>query len=236
MRAVQSMILFAKRRPWAASLIAVMAVFLLNIARFAVWPPASALARENPRTTAFMDYRKKQWNDAGRTKAVIWTWKPLAAISQNLRKAVVVAEDSTFWDHDGFDFKGMREALSRNIKRMRLAAGGSTITQQLAKNLYFSPKKSLVRKLQEALVAKRLEMALSKERILELYLNCVEWGDGIFGADAAARQYFGVSAAQLTSYQAATLAAMLPAPLSRKPGSPIVRKAAGMIQARMRIE
>lgn len=224
-------------RPRARTVIlAVLALFFLNIARYAVWPPVGGLAEANPETTAFIGYRQGEWEKKGQKKTVRQTWKPLHAISPHLAKAVVVAEDSTFWSHDGFDFTGIREALERNLARGRLAAGGSTITQQLAKNLYFSPEKSLVRKIQEALVAIRLEISLPKKRILELYLNCAEWGDGVFGAEAAARHHFGVGAASLTANQAARLAAMLPAPLRRNANSPIVRKHAATIQARMRIE
>lgn len=226
---------FSRPRPRTVVL-AILALFCLNILRYAVWPPVGNLARHNPETTAFIEYRQEEWENKGRKKTVKRAWKPLRSISPNLRKAVVVSEDSTFWSHPGFDFTGMREAMERNISRGRLAAGGSTITQQLAKNLYFSPEKSVIRKLQEALVAMRLEMNLPKERILELYLNCVEWGDGIFGAEAAARHYFGVGASQLTAYQSATLAAMLPSPLTRTPSSRYVRKQAATIQARMRIE
>lgn len=224
------------RRPLRTALAALLILFGLNIARYAVWPPMGGLAESNPETTALMEYRRNEWRANGLEKALRHAWVPLSRISPHLAKAVVVAEDSTFWDHAGFDFDGMRDALERNIAEGRLAAGGSTITQQLAKNLYFSPGKSLVRKAQEAIVTKRLEMRLSKKRILELYLNCVEWGDATFGAEAAARRHFGVSAASLTAGQAATLAAMLPAPLQRNPDSRIVRKIAATILARMRVE
>lgn len=217
-------------------IIAVLALFILNIARYAVWPPVGGLAEKNSETTALMEYRKDEWKAKGEKTTVRQVWKPLDAISPHLAKAVVVAEDSTFWSHSGFDFIGIREAMARNLARGRLAAGGSTITQQLAKNLYFSPEKSFIRKLQEALVAIRLELSLPKERILELYLNCVEWGDGIFGAEAAARHHFGVSAARLTPNQAARLAVILPSPRRMSVNSPWVRGRAGTIQARMRIE
>ncbi|MDL2210816.1 monofunctional biosynthetic peptidoglycan transglycosylase [Desulfovibrio sp. OttesenSCG-928-O18] len=226
---------YARRRPVRAALITVFVLFCLNIGRYAVWPPVARLAQDNPQTTAFIEYRKAAWKKRGQKKTVLRTWKPLRAISRHLIKAVVAAEDSTFWNHEGFDLDGMREAMERNIKRGRFAAGGSTITQQLAKNLYFSPEKSVVRKIQEAIVAKRLEWNLSKERILELYLNVAEWGDGAFGAEAAARRHFGTSASRLTARQAATLAAMLPSPIKRKPGSPQVRRYANTILARMRI-
>lgn len=235
MRLLRSMLAYARRRPARAALIAMLALFCLSVGRYAVWPPVGQLAEKDPRTTAFIEHRKAQWAKQGREKTVLWSWKPLGAISRNLLKAVVAAEDSTFWDHEGFDYRGIRDALARNIKRGRFAAGGSTITQQLAKNLYFSPEKSIVRKIQEAIVAKRLEWSLSKERIIELYLNVAEWGDGTFGAEAAARRYFGTSAARLTARQAATLAAMLPSPVKRKPSSPVVRRYANTILARMRI-
>ena len=224
------------RRRVRRAIYILLALFCLNIARYAVWPPVGGLAEKNPQTTAFIEYRKEEWRDAGQDKTIQQTWKPLRSISPSLAKAVVVAEDSRFREHGGFDLVGMKEALERNIARKRLAAGGSTITQQLAKNLYFSPEKSLVRKAQEALVALRLEHALTKERILELYLNCVEWGDGVFGAEAAARRHFGVGAGSLTPYQAACLAAMLPSPRTRTPKSAFVRRQAATIMARMRIE
>lgn len=212
------------------------ALFALNIARYAFWPPVGHLAESAPKTTAFIEYREEQWEESGQKKTVRRTWVPLASISPYLAKAVVVAEDSTFWSHNGFDLAGIRDALERNLARKKLSAGGSTITQQLAKNLFFSPEKNLVRKIQEALVTVRLELFLSKQRILELYLNCVEWGDGIFGAEEAARYHFGVSAARLTPNQAARLAAMLPSPLIRTAQSPLVARHAVRIQARMRIE
>jgi len=210
------------------------ALYALNVGRYLVWPPVGGLADTNPSTTTLMDYRKDQAEASGRTVRVRQTWKPLAGISRHLRQAVVVAEDSTFWEHEGFDWEGMRIAMDRNIAKRRLAAGGSTISQQLAKNLFFTPKKSITRKLQEAIVTWRLEHALEKDRILELYLNVVEWGPGIYGAEAAARHHFGVSAANLSRQQAAVLAAMLPAPLKRTPSSRHVRQVAGRIMARMR--
>ena len=224
------------RRRILFAVCAIPALFCLNILRYALWPPVGRLADENPHTTAFIEYRQQEWRDKGLKKEARQIWKPLRNISPNLIKAVIVAEDSRFREHHGFDFPAMKEALKRNIARQRLAAGGSTITQQLAKNLYFSPEKSIVRKLQEALVTLRLELALPKDRILELYLNCVEWGDGIFGAEAAARHHFGVSAAGLSASQAASLAVILPSPKRLKPGSPYVRKQAATIRARMRIE
>ncbi len=188
------------RRRLFLCLLAVLVLFCLNIVRYWVWPPIWPLASNNPETTAFIEYRKSEWAAGNSEKTVRRTWKPLKSISPNLIKAVVIAEDTRFWSHAGFDLTGIREAVERNLDRGRIAAGGSTITQQLAKKLYFSPEKSFVSKLQEALVAIRLERDLSKERILELYLNCVEWGDGVFGAEAAARRYYGIGAGSLTAF------------------------------------
>ena len=226
-------ILFAKRRPVLFCVLCIMLLYTANILRYLAWPPMFGLESGKPAPTAFMNYRAAQWEAQDKKVTVRWTWRDLKQISKNLRRAVVVAEDSTFWDNSGFDFEGMREAIDRNISRGRLFAGGSTITQQLAKNLYLSPEKSLARKLQEAILAWRLELNLDKDRILELYLNVVEWGEGIYGAEAAARRYFGVSASSLSASQAATLAAMLPDPLHRSPKGRVTQKIAAIILRRM---
>ena len=172
----------------------------------------SALARTNPSTTAFIESRKAEAAGKGRSFALRWTWVPLTRISPHLKKAVLAAEDASFYRHHGFDWEGLREALTRNWEKGKLQRGGSTITQQLAKNLYLSPEKSLLRKAHEALLTWRLELALPKKRILELYLNVAEWGAGVFGAEAAARHHFGKSVAELTEEEAALLAAILPSP------------------------
>lgn len=229
----EKIVLFAKRRPIIFCLLCILLLYGGNIARYLVWPPMWNLDNENPAATSFMEYRQAQWLVEDKNVKVSWTWRSLSRISPNLRQAVIVAEDSTFWEHHGFDWQGIRVAIDKNIDRGRLSAGGSTITQQLAKNLYLSPEKSFTRKLQEAILTCRLEMNLSKERILELYLNVVEWGKGVYGAEAAARRYFGVSASALTKSQAATLAAMLPDPLRRSPDSRTVRKLAAVILKRM---
>ena len=141
-----------------------------------------------------------------------YKWKPLSKISPNLQRAVVVAEDDQFFGHQGFDTEAIKKAIEINMKRGKFSRGGSTITQQLARNLYLSPRKTLWRKFREFLVALKLERELSKDRILELYLNVVEFGDGIYGAEAASRHYFNKNAANLTKYEAAFLAAILPRP------------------------
>jgi monofunctional biosynthetic peptidoglycan transglycosylase len=205
----------------------------LNIGRYAVWPPVGSLAERPPASSSFMEYRRDQWKAEGKEVKENWTWAEYSRISANLKRAVVIAEDDAFWMHHGFDWKGIREAMEKNLTRRSLDVGGSTITQQLAKNLYFSPRKSITRKLQEAMVVWRLERALSKERLLEIYLNVVEWGEGVYGAEAAARRYFKKSAANLTRHEAATLAAMLPNPLGRKPNSPVVRRLASIFERRM---
>ena len=229
----EKIVLFAKRRPIIFCLLCLLLLYGGNVARYLIWPPMWNLDNENPAVTSFMEYRQAQWLAEDKNIKVSWTWRSLSRISPNLRRAVIVAEDSTFWEHHGFDWQGIRVAIDKNIDRGRLSAGGSTINQQLAKNLYLSPEKSFTRKLQEAILTCRLEMNLSKERILELYLNVVEWGKGVYGAEAAARRYFGVSASALTKSQAATLAAMLPDPLRRSPDSRIVKKLAAVILKRM---
>ncbi len=133
----------------------------------------------------------------GDTLRRVQRWVPYSRISSNLTRAVLVAEDGTFWRHDGVDYDQLRDAVEVSVERMEFVRGASTITQQLAKNLYLSPSKNPIRKLRELIIARRLEAELSKQRILELYLNVIEWGDGIYGAEAAARQYFRTSAAQL---------------------------------------
>ncbi|MCL1915927.1 MAG: monofunctional biosynthetic peptidoglycan transglycosylase [Desulfovibrionaceae bacterium] len=178
----------------------------------------------------------KQWKDADENKTIKQTWKTLEQISRHLQKAVVLSEDSAFWKHKGFDLERLRVVLGAALTSGSLGMGGSTITQQLAKNLYFQPDRSVARKLLEALVTWRLERNLSKDRILEIYLNVVEWGDGIFGAEAAARHYFGVPATRLSREQAAVLAAMLPNPLNRSPDAPIVKKNSRLLLARMQRE
>ena len=175
-------------------------------------PDVAALARTNPSTTAFIESRKSEAAARGRSFHLQWTWVPLAHMSPHLQRAVLVAEDASFYRHQGFDWEGLKEAVTRNWEKGALRRGGSTITQQLAKNLYLSSEKSLLRKAHEALLARELERRLTKKRILELYLNVVEWGEGIYGAEAAARHHFGTSAGDLTPDEAALLAAMLPSP------------------------
>ena len=171
-------------------------------------PDVDYLVRENPSETALMAARGGE-----RTQL----WAPLADISPRLVEAVLMGEDVGFYGHDGFDTHEMREAFKRNWKEGRTVRGASTITQQLAKNLYLSTERTYPRKLKEAILTYRLEKALSKSRILEIYLNVIEWGDGVYGAEAAARDVFGKSATWLDAAEAATLAAMIPNPRELDP-------------------
>jgi monofunctional biosynthetic peptidoglycan transglycosylase len=160
--------------------------------------------RYHPETTAFMESR--------RTTKLHHTWVAYERISIHLKRSVVVAEDAKFLDHDGFDWEAIQDALAKNQRKGRVVAGASTISQQLAKNLFLSGERSWLRKGQEAIITWMIEHTMSKRRILELYLNVAEWGEGVFGAEAAARHHFGVSAAALGPEQAAWLAAILPSP------------------------
>jgi len=180
-------------------------------------PDTRPLATRNPTTTAFIELRRAEATAAGKPFHLAWRWRALGRISRYLRAAVVYAEDARFYSHDGVDWDAIEEAMQRDLDRGQLRVGGSTITQQLAKNLYLSPRKSFVRKLREMLIAFSLEDHLSKARILELYLNVVEWGDGVFGAEAAARRWFGHGAQALTPAEAARLAIALPNPIKRAP-------------------
>ena len=164
-----------------------------------------------------------------------YVWTDYAHISVQLKRAIIAAEDMKFIDHEGFDWEGIQRAMEKNQKKGRPVAGGSTITQQLAKNLFLSGERSYLRKGQEALITLMLEAVLDKRRILELYLNVVEWGNGVFGAEAAARHYYGSSAAAVGAEQAARMAAMLPRPqfYDRNPGSAYLSAYAERIQGRM---
>jgi len=139
-------------------------------------------------------------------------WVPYAKISNNLKRALVAAEDAKFVDHEGFDWEGIQKAYEKNLKKGKIVAGGSTISQQLAKNLFLSTRRTPWRKGEEVIITLMLEAVMDKRRIFEIYLNVIEWGNGVFGAEAASRHYYGTSAARLSAYQAAKLAAMVPNP------------------------
>jgi monofunctional biosynthetic peptidoglycan transglycosylase len=184
----------------------------------ATWPDVRALASRPPATTAFIERYKARERAAGRTPRVEWRWVSAGAIAVPLKRAVVVAEDTDFFRHHGFAPKAIREAMTQALEDRKLPRGASTITQQLAKNLWLSPSRSPLRKAREALLTWQLERALSKRRILECYLNVVEFGPGVYGAEAASRRYFGKPAAEVNADEAAQLAAGLPRPREWHPG------------------
>jgi monofunctional biosynthetic peptidoglycan transglycosylase len=165
-----------------------------------------------PRETAFMAARQAELKERARPIRIAYTWVPYERISPQLKRAMISAEDAKFVEHEGFDWDGIQQALDKNYRKGRVVAGGSTITQQLAKNLFLSSQRSYWRKAEEAVITLMLEALLDKRRIFELYLNVIEWGEGVFGCEAAARRYFGVSARDLSAEQAARLAAMAPNP------------------------
>lgn len=178
---------------------------------FAV-PDVSVLKKENPGQTSLMRFREAEWKAKGRKKDVYQTWVPYSRISPYLVKATLISEDDKFWSHEGFDYDAIQRAIEKDIKAGKFKAGGSTISQQLAKNLFLTPEKSALRKIREAVITWKIERTLSKKRILELYLNVVEWGDGVYGAEAASRRYFGKPASDLTPMEAARLSVVLPNP------------------------
>ena len=173
----------------------------------------------NPETTAFMRARLEILQEDDPRARLRHQWVPYQRISVHLKRAVVAAEDAKFATHNGFDWEGIQKAYEKNLREGEIVAGGSTITQQLAKNLFFSGERAWWRKAQEAVVAVMLETVMSKRRILEIYLNVIEWGDGVFGAEAAARYHYGTTAAALSPEQAARLAAVVPSPRRYGPGS-----------------
>jgi monofunctional biosynthetic peptidoglycan transglycosylase len=181
-------------------------------------PDVRRLADANPATTAFIELRAREARAAGKTPRHEQRWVSYSRISPNLKRAVLVAEDAAFWQHEGVDYEELQKAMELGFVR-----GASTITQQLAKNLYLSPSRNPVRKFRELIITRRMEAELEKARIFEIYLNVIEWGDGIYGADAAARAYFGEPAAALGPHQAALLAAAIINPRLLNPAAPTPR-------------
>ena len=215
---------------WSALLIG-LPLGILALSWLSTLPDTDLLARTNPTSTALMDHRQAQAKKKGRAAARHWMWMPLSHISPHLRHAVIAAEDASFFTHEGFDWEGIRDAALYNLEAGELKRGGSTLTQQLAKNLYLSSERSLFRKAREALITRSLVHQLTKTRILELYLNVAEWGRGVYGAEAAARHHFGKSASDLTVDEAAWLAAILPSPLRYDP----IRQTATLTRRHQRI-
>jgi monofunctional biosynthetic peptidoglycan transglycosylase len=188
---------------------------------FVLWlfsPDVNIWKKQNPSKTVMMRYREEQY--LKKTGKRLWrnqTWISLSQISPALIDAVLIAEDDKFFQHGGFDFGGMKEAFEKNIETGHIVGGGSTITQQLAKNLYLKPTQNPIRKIREAVIAFELNRKLKKRRILELYLNVIEWGRGIYGAEAAAQTYYQKSASELTAEEAIRLASVLPNPIRYQP-------------------
>jgi len=198
-------------------IIALISLLLLSIVYYFIFPDVSKLKKENPKKTSFMEYREEGWQKKGKRIEIKQTWTPLSRVSPYLIKAVLIAEDDKFWKHEGFDFEAIEKAVEKDIKQKKFKFGGSTISQQLAKNLYLSPSKNPARKIKEAILTWRIEKTLSKKRILELYLNVAEWGEGIFGIGAASFHYYGKSASDLSPEEAARLASVLPNPRKYSP-------------------
>ena len=207
---------FLSRWTWCAILLALIAIVGVQfwfLAHIWYW------ADHNPESTAFMRSRLSIIRDDEPGARLAHRWVPYGRVSRHLKLAVVAAEDANFISHSGFDWDAMRKAHERNIREGEIVVGASTITQQLAKNLFLPASRTWWRKAQEAVITVMLEAALTKRRILEIYLNVAEWGDGVYGAEAAARYHYGVPASALTPEQAARLAAMLPSPRSYTPRS-----------------
>ena len=203
------------RWTWYSLLLALIALALLQfwfLAHIWYW------ADHNPRSTAFMRARLEVIREDEPKAKLSHQWVSYSRISVHLKRAVVASEDDKFMDHTGFDWEAMQKAYERNAREGEIVAGASTIPQQLAKNLFLTGSRTWWRKAQEAVITAMLETVLTKRRILEIYLNVVEWGDGVYGAQAAAHYHFGVTAAALTPAQAARLAVMLPSPRSYPPG------------------
>lgn len=207
----------AKRRHRKWIVIVLLIAALPPLLYFLLMPDLSKLNKENPKKTALIEYREKASKEKGKPYKMNQQWVPLSKISSYLVKAVLIAEDDKFWKHEGFDYEAIQKAIEKDLKAKKYKVGASTITQQLVKNLYLSPEKSLIRKISEALITWRMEKVLPKKRILELYLNVVEWGEGIFGVEAASRYYFGKPSSQLTPQEAARLASVLPNPRKYNP-------------------
>jgi monofunctional biosynthetic peptidoglycan transglycosylase len=210
---------------WRRRLRVALVVALVALAAGAAWeawtwPEVGALARRNPRTTAFIEAYRQRQRAAGRDDRVAWQWTPYADISPHLKRAVLVAEDINFFSHQGFELTQLRSALEQAVEELEVPRGASTITQQLAKNLWLSPSRNPLRKVKEAILTWQLEHTLTKRRILEVYLNVAELGPGVYGCGAASRRYFEKMPADLTEREAAQLAAGLPSPRRWHPGVP----------------
>lgn len=218
---------------WRGVLIAAALVLLIQLWFFAhVW----WYVDHNPSSTAFMERRLAALQEKmGEDAELKHKWVPYEKISIHLKRALIAAEDAKFFEHEGFDIEGIEKAYEKNLKKGKFVAGGSTISQQLAKNLFLSGERSYLRKGQEAIITLMLEKMMTKRRILEIYMNVIEWGEGVYGAEAAARHYFRTSAVKLGPAQASRLAAMVPRPryFETRPNSPYLARQAARIEARL---
>jgi monofunctional biosynthetic peptidoglycan transglycosylase len=214
-----------------------VAVFALVVLLYQLWLFLHVWwwVDHNPSTSAFMETRLEVLQDKNPDAELRHLWVPYNRISPNLKRALIAAEDSKFLEHEGFDWEGIQKAYEKNIRKGRIVAGGSTISQQLAKNLFLSGSRTPWRKVEEAMITVMLEQMMSKRRILEIYMNVIEWGEGVFGAEAAARHYFRTNAASLSAAQAARLAAMVPNPryYDKHREARGLQRRAGIILARM---
>ena len=206
---------------WAVGALGVAFAYVAYI--YLTVPDVRVLASANPESTAFIELRRDEAHVAGRSFRPRRRWVPYGRISNHLKRAVIVAEDSAFFEHEGLDYDQIRASIESSLEDGSAVRGASTITQQLAKNLYLSPSRNPMRKVRELIITRRLEAALTKRRIFEIYLNSIEWGDGIFGCDAAARAYFGKSAADLGAGEAALLAGAIINPRVHNPAKPTRR-------------
>jgi len=212
-------------------------LFLFLLLLYQIWLFAHVCwwVKFNPSSSAFMDTRLEIMQDKNPSAELRQKWVPYAKISDNLKRALIASEDARFVDHEGFDWEGIQKAYKKDIRKGKIVAGGSTISQQLAKNLFLSTQRTPWRKMEETVITMMLEAVMDKQRIFEIYLNVIEWGNGVFGAEAAARHYYHESASQLTVDQAAKLAAMVPNPryYDKHREAPGLLRKTGIIMARM---
>lgn len=198
-------------------LLGVILFLIIDVGRYIVYPDIGQLQETNPIPSAFMEYRMDEWKEKDLNTTLNQQWVSLEKISPFVIKAVLISEDDKFWKHEGFDTDALESAFEKNLKTGKFAFGGSTISQQLSKNLYLNPSKNPIRKIKEAIITYRIEKSITKKRIIEIYLNIAEWGDGIFGIEAASQHYFHKSAKNLSAMEAAKLASVLPNPIIYNP-------------------
>ncbi len=227
----------ARPRRFRRLLVRLFTVFTLVLAGYHGWVlwQVWRLREHNPYTTAFMQNGLERLQSSNPTAYLQHRWVPYEQISEHLKRAVIAAEDQRFLDHEGFDVEAIQEAYEKNARGGRIRRGASTISQQLARNLFLSPRRTYLRKAQEAVITMMIEHVLSKRRILEVYLNVIEWGTGIYGAEAAAQHYYGKAAADLEPEEAARLAAMIPSPrlYTRNPSTPYLEQRTEILLGQM---